>query len=135
MVRYRCFYSSFPNSCFSLLSSVFPLFIKSPRKADGSQPWQGLPRESPRTGPRADPRAAPATAEGGLRQQVAASPATGALAGQADIPTAFPRMTWEKQGKVLEVRVGLAAATLWGPEPRSASRARRSTRFCPASGD
>lgn len=44
VVRYRCFYSSFPNSCFSLLSSVFPLFIKSLRKADGSQPWQGLLR-------------------------------------------------------------------------------------------
>lgn len=98
-------------------------------------PGRGSLGESPRTGPRADPRAAPATAEGGLRQQVAASPATGALAGQADIPTAFPRMTREKQGKVLEMRVGLAAAPLWGPEPCSASRARRSTRFCPASGD
>lgn len=77
VVRYRCFYSSFPNSCFFLFSSVFPLFIKSLRKADCSQPWQGFLCKSHCTEPGGRPPAAPATAGEVSLQQVALSPGMG----------------------------------------------------------
>lgn len=77
VVCYRCFYSSFPNSCFFLLSSVFPLFIKSLWKADCSQPWQGSLCKSHSTEPGGRPPAAPATAGEASLQQVAASPGMG----------------------------------------------------------
>lgn len=81
VVHYRCFYSSFPNSCFFLLSSVFPLFINSLRKADCSQPWPGSLCKSHSTEPGGRPPAAPATA-GGVTSAGCSEPRDGALQAQ-----------------------------------------------------
>lgn len=124
VVRYRCFYSSFPNSCFFLLSSVFPLFIKSLRKADCSQPWQGSLCKSCSTEPGGRPPAAPATAVLSLQQ--VAEPRHGAL--QAQPWAGKPRYlqllkAWENHGKALETGVSHARAPLWWQELSSALRA------------
>lgn len=58
VVRYRCFYSSFPNSCFSRLSSVFPFIYQVPRgRLTAHNPGRGSLGGSPGGGPGADPRA------------------------------------------------------------------------------
>lgn len=89
-------------------------------------------------GPGADPRAAPATAEGGWLQQVAVGPRAqgpgGFGPGWTAQHTAFPKMSREKDGKGLEVRVGCAEAPLQWQEARSASRAHRSNSFHPTFG-
>lgn len=135
VVHYRCFYSSFPNSCFFLLSSVFPLFIKSLRKADFSQAWQGSLCKSLSTEPEGRPPAAPATAAGGhfsrLQRAWGWGSAGSAVGGQANVPAASPKMVWEKDGKALETGVGHARVPLRWLELASALRERHLNSFCP----
>lgn len=138
VVHYRCFYSSFPNSCFFLLSSVFPLFINSLRKADCSQPWPGSLCKSHSTEPGGRPPAAPATAGGGhfsrLQWAQGWGSAGSAVGRQANVPAASPEMVWEKDGKALETRVAHARAPLCWLELSSALREWHLKGFCPTAG-